>query len=556
MERSSIDFNLIAIITITFIFPLAFGFFITNDGIWFTSVTLHTALEASAGIIAIAVATILLAKSKHKREINHYYWSAIALYAMGIFDFLHSLTEPGDLFILLQSLAVFFGGLFSLLVWVPKKTVNHFLFKLIPFIFVSSILFLAVIILLFNYIIPPMREINGEFIPFAIYLNLIGGVSFFITAVFFIKLYFNKKNKENLILIGFTLLFSSSALLFQNSVIWDTQWWIWNFMRFIAYCIALYLIYVEFTTELEIIAKQNNELLEMQEKAQKYLDIIDKNVVISTTNTKGRIIDVTQAFCDLTGYTKDELIGNYHEILRLENVPNETYEELWDTIRNNKVWKGELQNQKKDGSLYWIKATITPIINDNGKKMGYTSIREDITDKKTIEQISLTDPLTGLGNRRYYDKILSKFINRAKRDKKTITYSILDIDHFKLFNDNYGHKLGDIALESLSRKLKGLLKRSNDFAFRIGGEEFCLLYESEDDKKALAFSQKIVEAIESLHITHEYNSASKFLTISMGSMIIESHEVITPDDLYKKADALLYLAKEKGKNRVITNKWI
>lgn len=81
-------------------------------------------------------------------------------------------------------------------------------------------------------------------------------------------------------------------------------------------------------------------------------------------------------------------------------MPPSLYRELWDTISNDNTWKGEIKNSKKDKSYYWVKAIISPIFDINGKKIGYTAIREDITDKKRIEELSVTDDLTGLYNKR------------------------------------------------------------------------------------------------------------------------------------------------------------
>lgn len=548
--------HLLLTIGFTFFVPLVWGYFLQGLPFSIKSVPLHSALEASGGIMAIVIALIFLLKNLQNLNITYHYWMGISLFVMGFIDIVHSLTQPSDLFIWLHSLSLFIGGILSTMVWIPLKKLKIFFYKFLPFILIFFTLFLIFFSVIFNYILPSMRNSDGTYSDVANVMNIIGSIAFFITSIYFFKEYLQTKSKELLFFIGFTLLFSSSGLLFINSIIWDFQWWFWHFLRFFAYTFTVYFIYNEFSQKLILISSQYTQLNLMNEKNKEYLKIIDKNVSISSTDTKGNITDATQVFCELTGYSKDELIGQQHDIVRHKNVSKKTYEHLWNTIKNNNVWKGELQNIKKDGSTYWIDATITPMFNKAGEKIGYTSIRVDITDKKMIEKLSLTDPLTSLGNRRHYDEILPKFINRAKRNKKYIVLAILDIDHFKAFNDNYGHMLGDIALESVGRILKATMKRSNDYAFRIGGEEFCVVYESENEKNGLLFANKIIKQIESLYITHEYNSASDFLTVSMGAMISDTKKEINVTHLYKNADALLYLAKSKGKNQVISNKSI
>lgn len=117
----------------------------------------------------------------------------------------------------------------------------------------------------------------------------------------------------------------------------------------------------------------------------KSFDIIDKYVIVSQTDLEGIITNVSEAFCKVSGYTKDELIGRSHSIVRAPEISKKIYENLWDTIQAGKVWKGELKNIAKDGRAYWVQCTIEPNFNDDGKIAGYTAIRQDITDHKELE---------------------------------------------------------------------------------------------------------------------------------------------------------------------------
>jgi len=170
--------------------------------------------------------------------------------------------------------------------------------------------------------------------------------------------------------------------------------------------------------------------------------------------------------------------------------------------------------------------------------------------KDELERISITDGLTDIFNRRYFDETFPKIINSAKRNSDLVCFLLLDIDYFKLYNDNYGHQGGDKVLIKLASCLKKSLKRADDMAFRLGGEEFGIIFKTDTKEKALEFANRVRHNIEELQITHEYNSASKYVTASMGLVCEYGSKIEDMDTVYKQADDLLYKAKEGGRNQV------
>lgn len=128
-------------------------------------------------------------------------------------------------------------------------------------------------------------------------------------------------------------------------------------------------------------------LLKFIEDEKRLREIIDKSVITSRTNTKGIIIDVSEAFCKISGYSKEELIGNSHNMVRHPNMPSKTFKKLWETIQKGKTWKGEVKNLRKDGSFYWVIATIVPIY-ESRKIVAFISTREDISDKKEVTALN------------------------------------------------------------------------------------------------------------------------------------------------------------------------
>lgn len=138
----------------------------------------------------------------------------------------------------------------------------------------------------------------------------------------------------------------------------------------------------------------------------------------------------------------------------------------------------------------------------------------------------------------------------AKRKNSYISFLIIDIDHFKQYNDLYGHQMGDEVLVKVSQALQNTLHRANDYCFRLGGEEFGIVFINLDEEKSLQFSEKFRKNIESLKIKHEGNSANKFVTASFGLVCSKGSETEDLNTIYKKADDMLYKAKKNGRNKV------
>ncbi len=312
------------------------------------------------------------------------------------------------------------------------------------------------------------------------------------------------------------------------------------------------LTFKEFITLADNINTTLENKNQVEKRLQDYVQIVNQNVIISSTNKEGIITDVSEAFCEISGYSKKELIGQSHNLVRHPDVPNKFYENMWNTLLSGKSWKGEIRNLNKSGEEYWVYAIINPVIKNKEIK-AFTAIRANITDKKHIEQLSITDELTSLYNRRFFNIKINEEINRAKREHNNVSLLILDIDYFKQYNDTYGHQKGDIALEDVAYVLKNRTNRASDFAFRLGGEEFAIITTLEKEK-AVEFANILREEVENLKIEHKASGVSKYLTISIGLVSKDSNEIEDCDKLYKEADDNLYEAKKQGRNTVFYKK--
>lgn len=131
-------------------------------------------------------------------------------------------------------------------------------------------------------------------------------------------------------------------------------------------------------------------LIDISMEARRLLDAFDKNIVAFKTDTRGMIIYASKAFQNISGYTKEELVGQRVNIVNHEDMPKETFKELWQMIQNGKTWEGEIKNRTKDGNFFWVRSNISPDIDNNGKILGYNAISQDITVAKAYEELSST----------------------------------------------------------------------------------------------------------------------------------------------------------------------
>ncbi|MBC8211348.1 MAG: diguanylate cyclase [Gammaproteobacteria bacterium] len=223
----------------------------------------------------------------------------------------------------------------------------------------------------------------------------------------------------------------------------------------------------------KLLSDTHQRLEQTNQQLVNYVGIVDKYVITSSTDRAGLIPYTSDAFCEVSGYSRAELIASSHRILRHSDMPDSIYTELWSSISQGKTWHGEIKNRKKNGDYYWVQAYISPVFDEQGSITGYTAIRQDISDKKRAEELSITDGLTSLYNRRHFNSVFPSELARAERANKTIALMIINVDYFKPYNDNYGQQQGDVALQAVSSAFKQTVRRADDFAFRIGRGGIC-----------------------------------------------------------------------------------
>ncbi len=197
-----------------------------------------------------------------------------------------------------------------------------------------------------------------------------------------------------------------------------------------------------------------------------YKAAVDASNIVSKTDVRGIITYVNDAFCEVSGYSKKELLGKPQSIVRHPNMPKAVFKEMWETILNKKVWKGIIENRRKDGSSYFVNATIVPILGLDGEIIEFLGIRHDITEFINNKQKMFTNSLTGLPNRYKLSADLAG-VNEGN-------LAVVNIDSFKVVNDFYGNETGDFILKELAIRLSKIFTQKGFFVYKLSSDEYAI----------------------------------------------------------------------------------
>ncbi len=279
--------------------------------------------------------------------------------------------------------------------------------------------------------------------------------------------------------------------------------------------------------------------------AARVFDRAAEGVVVTDINQC--ILTVNDSFSAVTGYERAEVVGKTPSILKSGKHSKEFYLEMWEKLRANGWWQGEIWNRKKNGDLYLEWLSINTVKGQNGEVVNYVAMFSDITQVREsqhrVEFLATHDDLTGLPNRTLFNDRLKLALARASRSKENLTVLFLDLDDFKIINDTLGHDTGDKLLKQAANRLLECV-RTEDTVARLGGDEFVLLLEGSQRHDAVLTAERIIKTLsQSFHL----DGRDCFVSASLGiSMFPEDAQ--DPNGLMRNADAAMYRAKEQGKN--------
>jgi len=274
-----------------------------------------------------------------------------------------------------------------------------------------------------------------------------------------------------------------------------------------------------------------------------YKMAIDETSIVSKTDTKGVITYVNKQFCEVSGYTKKELIGRHHNIVRHPDMPKEAFANLWKTIQSKKTWKGIVKNRKKDGDFYIVDATIIPLLDNEGEIIEYVAVRHDITALEVQKEKHKIDELTLLPNR-------IQLMEDIQNIKDPILMRI-NLNNFSNLNDFYGYVVGDKVMIHIANLLDDISKDLGCSAYKLHADDFALLFKKGYHTKE-TFENIIVEItniIESSDIACDETSCIH-IKIRSGIAFLEESK----DTLYSDANIALKYTKSEHKSYLIYDK--
>lgn len=267
------------------------------------------------------------------------------------------------------------------------------------------------------------------------------------------------------------------------------------------------------------------------------------------TELDGTITYVNPKFLEVTGYSREEVLGKNPRILNSGHQAPDFYRNMWTTLASGQEWRGEFCNRRKDGEEFWESASISAVLDEEtGKPRYYVAIKEEITEKKLqaerIEHLALHDPLTSLYNRISFLDHLEKAVSTASRNGMQLALLYLDLDGFKAVNDNLGHSAGDAVLKEAAKRLRASV-REMDVVARLGGDEFAVIASEFHQKQEIdRLADRIIDA---LGQPFQVAANQCAIGVSIGISVYPD-DVQRGEDLVKKADQAMYTVKKGGKN--------
>ncbi|MGM0536767.1 MAG: diguanylate cyclase domain-containing protein [Pseudomonadota bacterium] len=304
---------------------------------------------------------------------------------------------------------------------------------------------------------------------------------------------------------------------------------------------------------LVLLSRRNRTLKQQRERMRLAASVFSQtHEGIMITSPAGRLIEVNPAFTRITGYRREEAIGQPASLLSSGRHDAAFFARLWEKLHREGYWEGDIWNRRKSGRVYPQRLTINAVRDDDGEVKRYLGLMADITDLKAhqqeLEYIAHYDALTGLPNRSLLADRLHQAMATARRHPQRLALVFIDLDGFKAVNDTHGHEMGDRLLVELARCMRASLRESDTLG-RLGGDEFVavLVDPGEPDECERVLERLLAVAATPLVI----DEVRLEVSASMGVAFYPAGDELDADQLLRQADQAMYQAKRQGKNRYV-----
>ncbi|MFT5880368.1 MAG: diguanylate cyclase (GGDEF)-like protein/PAS domain S-box-containing protein [Moritella sp.] len=281
---------------------------------------------------------------------------------------------------------------------------------------------------------------------------------------------------------------------------------------------------------------------------------------VAFINESGKYVGANKGYCDVLNTDHTALIGmDRQDIISPDRLSWQMEQENELLITGKSVCYEELVHLA-DHSTRWYEICKRRYVNSANGESGILIIYRDLTERKRIEhalenaiekfdKLSSTDELTNIANRRTLDCKLRHYWLTHQRESKQISLLFCDVDNFKLYNDNYGHHMGDLVLARVAEAMNSQVRRGSDLLARYGGEEFAVILPNTDEEGAKLLADKMCQVVAELGIEHEHALAEKYVTLSIGIATLCPQYGVNEVQLFENADKALYQAKQQGRNQ-------
>ena len=272
---------------------------------------------------------------------------------------------------------------------------------------------------------------------------------------------------------------------------------------------------------------------------------------IFITNAAGNIVDVNNAFTRITGYTREEALGQNPKILNSGRQSRDFYKTMWKTLKDTGHWSGEIWNRAKDGHLFMEMLSINAVKDEDGEPKHYVALFSDITfakeQERQLQRVAHYDLLTGLPNRVLLADRMHQAMAQSNRRGHPLAVACMDLDNFRQINELHGHEAGDELLRALTARVTGVLREGDTLA-RLGGDEFALMLPDLDgaEDSDMVLERVIAQIVQPVQV----GNLTLTVSASLGVTVYPQPQDVDPDQLLRQADQAMYQAKLEGKNRL------